>query len=100
MFAELGFSETLLPNILLPPGDARRAVLRRFAARWRQRNGWARSRIMLLSRLLANLKRRRRFDRSFQPGHPLNETSHLGSMLLKHLARNVEVFLAVPHLIP
>jgi hypothetical protein len=55
---------------------------------------------MLLTRLLAALRRRSRFNRSFQLGHPLNEASQETSMLLKHLATNVKVFLTVRHLTP
>ena len=55
---------------------------------------------MLLSRLLAALRRRRRFDRSFQFGYALDETSHEASMLFEYLATTVTVFLAVLHPIP
>src|SRR5215210_7121171 len=42
----------------------------------------------------------KKFDRSFHLGHPLDEPSQEASMLLKHLATSVKVFLAVRHLIP
>ena len=54
---------------------------------------------MLLNWLLAAPRRCRRIDRSFQLGHPLDETSQEASMLLKHLATSVKAILAVPHLI-
>jgi hypothetical protein len=54
---------------------------------------------MLLNSLLAALRRRRKFDRSFQLGHPLDEISQEPSLARKLLGKNAEVFLKVCHLI-
>jgi hypothetical protein len=54
---------------------------------------------MLLSSLLAALRRRRKFDRGFQRGHPLDEISQEPSLVRKLLGKNAEEFLKVCHLI-
>jgi hypothetical protein len=55
---------------------------------------------MLLNSLLAALRRRKKFDRSFQLGHPFDEISQEPLLVRKLLGKNAEVFLKVCHLIP
>jgi hypothetical protein len=97
-FAELGFSETRLPNLVLHQGRAENRPEKFHSPLEAKRAGRGLS--MFPSSLLAALRSRRRFDRSLQLGHLIYETSREASMPLKHLATSIKVFLAVPHLIP